>query len=90
MIWRRWTLECKSRDFCCLSRVSIFPAGGGNSLIGGSRDIVDCTRWTGNVLKMLSGPLDKAFYAKQEGGEGAGGSLKPPPTANSEVSEMAA
>jgi hypothetical protein len=54
------------------------------------RDIVDCTRWTGNVLKMLSGPLDKAFYASQEGGEIAGSAFEPPPTANSVVSEMAA
>lgn len=28
----------------------------------GSRDIVDCTRWTGNVLKMLRGPLDRELY----------------------------
>jgi hypothetical protein len=58
-------------------------------------DIVDCTRWTGNVLKMLSGPLDKAFYASQEGGEGAGGSGEPlrvvhTVQSHSEVSEMAA
>lgn len=26
------------------------------------RDIVDCTRWTGNVLKMLKGPMDKALW----------------------------
>jgi len=24
-----------------------------------NRDIVDVTRWTGNVLKMLRGPLDR-------------------------------
>lgn len=28
-----------------------------------ARDVHDCTRWTGNVLKMLRGPLDKALYA---------------------------
>jgi hypothetical protein len=60
-------------------------------------DIVDCTRWTGNVLKMLSGPLDKAFYAGQEGGDrgrGGGESFaahpEPPGTAQSGISEMAA
>jgi hypothetical protein len=26
------------------------------------RDIVDCTRWTGNVLKMLKGPMDKSLF----------------------------
>ncbi len=26
------------------------------------RDIVDCTRWTGNVLKMLKGPLDRGLF----------------------------
>lgn len=54
------------------------------------RDIVDCTRWTGNVLKMLSGPLDKAFYASAEGGEVAESSFDPPQTASSVISEMAA
>lgn len=23
---------------------------------------MDCTRWTGNVLKMLKGPLDKSLF----------------------------
>jgi hypothetical protein len=39
---------------------------------------------------MLSGPLDKAFYASAEGGEVASSPFDPPPTANSVVSEMAA
>lgn len=56
-------------------------------------DIVDVTRWTGNVLKMLSGPLDKSYWAQQEGGGGGGGLGErggPPGTAVSEISEMAA
>jgi hypothetical protein len=27
------------------------------------RDIVDCTPWTGNVLKMFNGALDKKQFA---------------------------
>jgi len=27
------------------------------------RDIVDCTPWTGNVLKMFKGALDKQLFA---------------------------
>jgi hypothetical protein len=56
-------------------------------------EIVDCTRWTGNVLKMLSGPLDKNFWSNQEGGEnGFGEPLGPvhTNTTRSEISEMAA
>jgi hypothetical protein len=56
-------------------------------------DIVDCTRWTGNVLKMLMGPMDKAFYAEQEGGEGPGGlgpGLEQMGSGRSGISEMAA
>jgi len=57
-------------------------------------DIVDCTRWTGNVLKMLMGPMDKAFYATQEGGEaaasGMGAGLEQMGSGHSGISEMAA
>lgn len=56
-------------------------------------DIVDCTRWTGNVLKMLSGPLDKSFWNSQEAGENGGGETLESVrtnTAMSEISEMAA
>lgn len=48
-----------------------------------NRDVHDCTRWTGNVLKMLRGPIDKALYADdshsgspggaRSGGNGSGG-----------------
>ncbi len=48
-------------------------------------DMVDCTPWRGNVLKMLLGPIDKTRYANDSGGRGgdsdaAGSGLSVPAT----------
>lgn len=39
---------------------------------------------------MLSGPLDKEFYAGAKGGEVVGSSPDPPQTVDPDISEMAA
>jgi len=37
-----------------------------------NRDIVDSERWTGNVLKILRGPLNRALYSSADVGISGG------------------
>jgi hypothetical protein len=50
------------------------------------RDIVDCTPWRGNVLKMLRGPLDKSLNSTR--GDGSVSS-RPASSANTLMSAEA-
>ncbi|KUJ07011.1 uncharacterized protein LY89DRAFT_375144 [Mollisia scopiformis] len=85
-----WMKEISKPGWCTVEFVSFAQSAKAMGHFGDlaglefDMDVHDCTRWTGNVLKMLRGPLDKALYA-DDSNAGAGG---PPATANGGGSQV--